>query len=498
MSPTTGRPNESISDNGFENNCPECDKGFNQDPQISAGLSPTWVREYGIPTDQSIEQFNAVAVDNEGNIYVGGQSEEPFPRYSIGILAKYNSSGEQQWLIREKNVGSIDRLAVDATGNLYAGAGDVMLKFDSQGVKHFSIDTCGSLITIDAFGNIFSARSHDLGQAGSAREIVTRKYNSDGIHQWTAHYCYKTGSVNDPTDIVADGSGGIVVTGGGDLTGTVPGIITVKYASDGSEQWRAKYNSGTGGQVTIDKSGTVYLSVTMSDGRRSTIKYDSSGTFQWAAETSGNNRGIAVDQNGNVIVVMEDAGAWRTVKYGQNGIQKWNQTYDKPDYTIDPRSMFIDDQDNIYVAGVATLDSTGLCGIVVLCYDPAGINKWIFDSQDGSSYTFSNSLAVDANGNMYIAGGTCIWAEFCWSGGPQWNTWVSDKALLWKLGPDKTQQWSMEYDAPGIYKSAVLGMSLDSQGNVYVCETGIRADWWNSFNGGRLSILKYDPLGNLL
>jgi hypothetical protein len=126
---------------------------------------------------------------------------------------------------------------------------------------------------------------------------------------------------------------------------------------------------------------------------------------------------------------------------------------------------------------------------MVFCYDVEGANKWSYEFQDSTSCAYGHPVTLDANGNLYIAGGKGT-VGMWWGQG-------SNKAFLLNLRSEGTQLWSREYNAKGIYKDAALSMEIDSQGNIFICGTTCN-DRFRPRIDGHLIILKYDPLGNLL
>ena len=71
--------------------------------------------------------------------------------------------------------------------------------------------------------------------------------------------------MNYPSQLQVDRNGGVVILGISYSPPSPVNPVVVKYASDGSEEWRARYNSADLHYIAlglaIDDSGSVYISV---------------------------------------------------------------------------------------------------------------------------------------------------------------------------------------------------------------------------------------------
>ena len=79
-------------------------------------VQEAWVARYDEP-DNYDDEATAVAVDGSGNVYVTGFSFDANTDYDYTTI-KYNSAGQQQWIVRYDGPGNyIDKataIAVDA------------------------------------------------------------------------------------------------------------------------------------------------------------------------------------------------------------------------------------------------------------------------------------------------------------------------------------------------------------------------------------------------
>ncbi|MBI3194103.1 MAG: DUF1573 domain-containing protein [Ignavibacteriae bacterium] len=131
---------------------------------------------------------------------------------------------------------------------------------------------CGQAITMDRFGNIYvTGRAQGTGGTNDY-DILTIKYNSNGYRQWVARYdCTpSSGGNSGGIAIATDTLGYVYVTGTGVGKRYDDNLITIKYNTNGIQQWVGVY-PGLGSSDNIPsglglaKNGDVYIAATSYD-----------------------------------------------------------------------------------------------------------------------------------------------------------------------------------------------------------------------------------------
>lgn len=385
---------------------------------------------------------NAMVVDGAGNVYVTGHSIQSGTSYDY-VTIKYDTKGVWQW------------------GKSYNGTGNA--------------EDWARAIAVDRAGNVYVTGGSG-GSGTSENDYFTIKYNNDGEWQWGQVYNGPGNGNDEAASIAVDGAGNVYVTGESMGNGTLFDYATVKYDSNGTEQWVQRFHGEGDGRdmaraIAVDGSGNVYVTGQSTGSGTGldqvTIKYNTSGIWQWGQSYNGSGNSdddalaIAVDRSGNVYVTgdsWESGGAgsdYATIKYNSEGVGQWLQTYNGPpgtglDYAF---AIALDDSANVYVTGNSSGSGTGP-DYATIKYDTDGYEQWVSRyNGPGNTFDYAYSIAVDRSGNSYVTGRS--------SGAGT----GSDYATL-RYSPNGVQQWVARYTA-NEYDWA-SSIALDNSGNVYV------------------------------
>jgi len=412
-----------------------------------------WSQRYTRPGNEGDEAYS-IALDTLGNVYVTGNV----------VTIKYNNDGTEQW--STPTGGNV--IKTDDSGFIYiTGSGVVTKKYNTDGIEQWSIDYSGTSLEIDDFGNVYIGND----------EYAIRKYNNIGVLQWTANYS-KYESHDESLAMSIDTQGNTYITGYIQTSIIYPynyNFATVKFDTSGTELWDVMYN-GEGNErdvangMVIDNSNNVYvvgwsiISGQYPGGNTdiTTIKYNSNGEQQWLSSyysISGKDEvgnSIAVDNSGNVYVtgyaIVNFYSRYITIKYNSNGVQQWCSEYarlvDNYNQSLD---IDIDDAGNVYVTGYS---SYGIMytGIATIKYSSSGNEQWVSFFEGG--YSSGKAIVVDNLGDAYVTG---------YSGGEK----MSDMTTI-KYNTDGVQQWLVTYNGIGNSNDEAYDIALDNSGNVYI------------------------------
>lgn len=375
-----------------------------------------WIKYYGQSNSSSWDWANAITVGCEGNVYVVGVRY--FGRY---LTLKYNRKGDLLWVGGKDNDpvnGEINAIAVDGSGNVYVtgrnkeSAGTepdyATVKYSPDGIEQWIARYNGPVngydeavaIALDNDGNIYV--TGESSGAGTSRDYLTIKYNPDGVEQWVARYDGPGVSIDIATAIIVDGNGNSYVTGYIRGASTPTDILTIKYNTDGVEQWSVRYDGIDGDNdkveaMEFDRLGYIILtesSVNTATGADFlTLKYDTEGLKQWHQTYDGPNNGkdeatdIVLDRYGNIYVTGRSAGPDdenAAVKYDPNGVVKWIARYGRHNFK-ESTKIAVDEWSNVYVIGN---------NAPLIKYNAIGEEQW--------RRGFGDYIAIDYYGHLYI------------------------------------------------------------------------------------------------
>lgn len=225
-----------------------------------------WTASYNY-SSSSVDIAKAMAVDEDGNVYICGQTNADSLR---STLVKFNADGEIQWASHYKRPG--------ISGEIF-----------------------GEVLKLDKSGNIYFA-GHCYNGPVNFVDYLVAKYNSNGTYEWIVTYTDtlangNTNGIDEAYDLAIDDEGNVFVTGksykGGSGSNNYD-YLTIKFSPDGNPLWKARYNNDSQGPtqdealaIAIDPYGNSYVTGVSSKSHLfnnegfATVKYDRNGTELW-------------------------------------------------------------------------------------------------------------------------------------------------------------------------------------------------------------------------
>ena len=422
---------------------------------------------------------------------------------SISLLSRWNSfkpnsnhktfADPQQKMLAQMGIAKQEPKVATKTNQFYGGEA-----YKGNNVPYASIT--------DGLGNTYiTGGSSNEGQASG--DFFTMKIGPDGQTVWQKREQANQFAVEYGMQITFDNAGNIIVSGlkwnGNDMD-----IRVIKYDTSGSKIWDTTFDNGKQGidvpnGMTTDADGNVYITGIAWSGNSVdylTIKYDSNGTEQWhhtenptGGESWNEATSVAVDNNGNVLVTgySPNVDGWlnyHTIKYNAAGSKLWQQAYNYE--STDPenpaevtnsvaRAITSDSDGNVYITG--TFD-TFLNRIGTIKYNPEGQQQWIRTYRSESEVTMGWKIGF-RNNKLYVAGSHL--------GG-----FADDGTVLLSYNSDGTQNWAKETN--DLIETNNAALTFDSEGNIITSANGMTpgAEEWEQDVAARA--YKYSTSGELL
>lgn len=373
------------------------------------------------------DRGNAIAVDDNGNVYVTGSSD------GIGtnkdcIIIKYSAQGDTLW-VRKFNgaANGVDEgfaIELDLNNNVYVTGRSqtigfnyniLTIKYDSLGTKKWvavfpgtknNRDDTGYDLAVDQYENVYVGGRSDF-------KGITIKYNANGEKLWSS----KGGS--DTFIIKINKYDKPVVVKYGSVTGIIYELDPNNGAIEKSYYFPYIYGVHTANALQFDEIGNMYLVASLrkyGDNYEEVylIKYTyGSSDYTWYTYwyvNSSDHTLIGVDMEvdaiDNVYILMGWHDGYDSqfylVRRRPTGDSTWAVQYGTQIDEI-PVSLSLGGdlaKPNLYVAGYT---STG--NILSLKYDSKGNLKWDIAYDCGNNGAdIATAMVQDAHENIYITG----------------------------------------------------------------------------------------------
>ncbi|MEO8511995.1 MAG: SBBP repeat-containing protein [Ignavibacteria bacterium] len=410
---------------------------------VYSQVNTEWIARYN-RAGNSGDYASSLKIDALGNTYVAGSSQDP-QGFEDCTVIKYNSAGILLWVQHYLGAGNgtdyLNALTLDASGNVYATGSSwsdstarydcLTIKYNTNGVLQwaskyngFNLNDDGRSIVVDNSGNVYVTGKSDSAAVNSGG-FMTLKYSSAGVLQWAVRKFGSLNSFDAAVSIAVDNLANVFITGSNRINPNNTDYVTIKYNSNGAEQWLARYY-GPGNanddvkSLVLDTSGNVYITgVSWGNGNSdcATIKYNSAGAQLWTARYNGSANdydeasSIAVDAYGNVFITGRTAISpanydMLTLKYNSSGTQQWANTYNGSGNRFDVGNEIVcDNAGNIYVTGNTQTDTIGTTDYTTIKYNTSGVLQWSKNYDGGTNlYDYVVGIKLNAFNDVFVTG----------------------------------------------------------------------------------------------
>jgi uncharacterized delta-60 repeat protein len=456
-----------------------------------------WSNLYNDPTFNQYDEANDLFVDNNGNVYVTGDSDRDITgvtNYDY-LTIKLSTTGSLLWATRYNGTGNgTDRAAgivADASGNAYitgrsANPNDddyVTIKYNSSGVQQWLqiVDNGGidraTDIGIDAADNIYVTGRRDN---GNDDDYYTVKYNSGGTEVFNKIFDFVQDDRAEAIAVNSDGSFAVTGRSDGNATPVLNyNYFTVMYGTTGTQIWSASFE-GTGGNddvpmdILITPDGRVAVcGDSDSDPSMNVSKngvmvfYNSAGQMISSYNYNGN---AGKNDTYNAVLILSTgqicvAGSTENISFQKDAILSIQQSADMynnilengaGDNSDNIRGLIVDTNNNVYVTGysVGKDADRDMCLVKLNTSGDTLWSRTISGSMFGSDDD-ANSIAFDNTGNIVIAGYIK-------------NSATGSDVAIAKYNANGAQLWLTLFDGFVHESDRALDMKTDDSGNIYI------------------------------
>ncbi|MBI3195343.1 MAG: T9SS type A sorting domain-containing protein [Ignavibacteriae bacterium] len=406
---------------------------------VSAQYVRQWVARYTGPTKKTNEVASMMAADDSGFVYVTGWTKRKTTNVDY-VTLKYSPDGELVWSAFYGATGKGDdkalAMAVDTSHNVY--------------VTGTSATTSNGL------------------------NIVTVKYDSNGIILWTKSYNGSGNGEDVPVAIAVNDSQHVYVSGYSVGAGTSYDYITIKYDSLGNEVWAKRYNGPANGDdrayaMALRGTTDVYVTGASTDTMYDyfTIKYNAAtGDSVWGVRYNGSGdgddiaRGIVLRSSTDLVITGSSKDSvngfdYVTIRYNSSGVEQWNARYNG-NANSDDHAYAIDIHSNsrIYVTG-RSLQVGSFNDATTVKYNYSnGSEDWVMNF-NGAANDDDKGVAMVGGGSPYVAAASSGFGV------------GFDYALISYNGSNGDENWNTTYNGTGNLDDIPVDI-LSSDGAIYV------------------------------
>ncbi|MDZ4821936.1 MAG: SBBP repeat-containing protein, partial [Flavobacteriales bacterium] len=327
-------------------------------------------------------------------------------------------------------------------------------------------------VVIDGSGNIIICGATQVTSINY--NAVVAKYNSSGTLQWASSYAGSANLADGFVSIEKDNSNNYYVCGGTLTTTEQSNFVTVKYNSSGTQQWASTYDYSDLQDVAVKITVSSGVEVSRgsqansTDWKMTTVRYNlSTGAQVSVNQTGGDDEGVDKVTDAWTDGTYTSTGYdWKVLKLDANLTVTWSATYNgNANQDDEAQSVKVDASSNVYVTGWATVTGQGR-NFVTRKYNSSGTVQWtssfIEPSSTGSGQgemdDEAQTLELDASGHVLISGSS-------------YKDGNTDYLTIKYKYSDGLELWRTRFNSDYNDNDIPSNIALDESGNIYVIGT---------------------------
>lgn len=409
------------------------------------------------------------------------QSEQAF-------LEAAAQKGAQEFFYKTSQVRSGGYLYVAGASINNDGNYDMLLTKYSGTTEIWSVNWDGSNgddyaagIAVDGSGNIIVCGTTEI--SSTNYNGVVAKYNSSGSLQWVSTYAGAGNLVDGFVSVAVDNSNNVYACGGTQTVSEFANYLTVKYNSSGTQQWASTYdyNNLNDGAVKLVVGGTTLrvgggTQTSASDWQMTTVSYNLSTGVQGSVNhTGGDNEGVDTVTDlwtdGTYTYVVGSVSNistgkdWKVIKLDANLTVVWSATYNGTANQDDQAECVkVDVSGDVYVTGWATETEEGR-NFVTRKFNSSGVVQWTsaFNEESEVADDEAFTLELDASGNVIVSGSS-------------FKDGNKDYLTLKYKYTNGAEVWCARFNSDFNDDDIPSNIALDDSGNIFVIGTVGKGD----------------------
>lgn len=309
-----------------------------------------------------------------------------------------------------------------------------------------NLEDMGVGLYIDGSGNVYVVGTTSISTTNS--DIITIKYDSSGTQQWLRTYDGTGNSFDSGADIVVDSNGDVYITGSSYNTTPNTDMVTIKYNSSGTQQWATTYNYTS----NMNDAG-VKISVTINWVSISGIVQTGITTYKWCT-----------------MIVNKSTGAYSNGRISSNSSTGIDQVND----------MVEDASGNIYIVGATPVSGQGYNYDIIKLTSALAL-AWEVTYNGGDNLDdIGKGIKVDSYGNVFVTGYSTSSTE-------------GRNITTLKYQSNGTLEWEQTINDSLNGNDEASAMAMDADGNIYI--TGYIN---TEIDSADFFTVKYDIDGNVI